>query len=204
MKKQVVCALVLILLVFPLRSARSQSHKMPANGSAAAGEAELPVSGYKIPMDTNAWKRSLSVVKTTYSEDDNSITFLVRAKRDLSPADGLDAIFEFLDEDGVNMVKSKNLAWEDPPGTLRANQATRVVLELPDEDTLRRTKKTRAVAEEGRETRPSSCHLDLRPLCVIHVTICIFPPNVAKSREAPAKKSPATGSRERVGDGAGR
>ena len=148
MKKHVACVLVLLVFVFPPRPAHSQSRNAPPENSSSKNENTLPVPGYRIPMDIKAWKRTLTVVKMTYSKDDNNITFLVKAKRNFSfQDDGYDAIFEFLDKDGVNMVKTKNVSWEDPPKSLRANQVTRVTLELPDEDILKETKKAQAVVK---------------------------------------------------------
>jgi hypothetical protein len=144
MKRLSTFALVVtVFLTFTANPAWSQ--KKITNQSS---EDSLPIPGYKLPMNLSAWRRNLTVQKVTYNKEDNQVVFLVKAKKNFTfKDDGYDAIFEFLDEEGVNLVKEKNLTWDKPPKDLRVGESTRVYLNAPDEDILNKTKKTRAVVK---------------------------------------------------------
>ena len=141
MKRPLATALFFALLALCLTPAGSQAQS-------SSGGDKLPVSDHKIPMDLSAWKRVFSITKTSYNKDDNNIVFLVKAKKTFNfQDDGYDAPFQFIDKDGVNLTTQKNVTWEHDVKTLRIGEATRVTLELPDEETLGKAKKCKAVVK---------------------------------------------------------
>jgi hypothetical protein len=139
MKKLVGFALVLAILA---------AHSSLAWSQTSASGDKLPIPNYKIPMNISAWKKVFAVEKITYDKENNQVVFLVKTKRNFTfKDDGYDATFEFLDAEGVSLTKGKNLSWEKEPKELRNGEKTRVTLEIPDEETLEKTKKARAVVK---------------------------------------------------------
>jgi hypothetical protein len=139
MKKLVGFALVLAVLAAHPSSAWSQT---------SAGGDKLPIPSYKIPANLSAWKKVFAIEKITYDKDNNQLVFLVKAKRNFTfKDDGYDAPFEFVDKEGVSLNKEKNLKWEKEPKELRIGEKTRVTLDIPDEETLQKTKQARAVVK---------------------------------------------------------
>jgi hypothetical protein len=142
--------LVVLLAVFALSTdlAWAQETKASPRGD------QLPVPDRAIPMDLSAWKPNLVIKKMTYNKDDNQVVFVVQAKKNFTFTDkGYDAPFEFLDEEGVSMTQGKNLRWEKEPRKLRQGEATRVYLELPDDEILTKAKKARAVVNGKRNKK---------------------------------------------------
>jgi hypothetical protein len=138
--------LVVLLAVFALSSDLAWSQATKAK-PAPKGD-RLPIPDHALPMNLAAWKQVFIIQKMTYNKEDGEILFLVKAKKNFAfTDDGYDAPFEFLDEDGVNLVNEKNLRWEKEPKELRAGEVTRVYLTVPDDEILEKTKKTRAVVK---------------------------------------------------------
>jgi hypothetical protein len=107
---------------------------------------KLPIPEYEIMCDLTAWKMDFIVQKTTYDEENKEIVFLLKSRRAFTfTDDGFLAPLRFLDEDGVNMIKDKNLRFDPEPIKLKAGEVTRCYLSLPDEDILKKTKKARAI-----------------------------------------------------------
>jgi hypothetical protein len=145
MKKLVGFALVLVVLVAHSTPARSQ--KSDSKKDAATGD-KLPIPDQQIPMNISAWKKVFAIEKISYDKENNQVVFLVKAKKNFTfKDDGYDATFEFLDDEGVSLTKGKNLSWEKEPKELRNGEKTRVTLEIPDDETLQKTKKARAVVK---------------------------------------------------------
>jgi hypothetical protein len=82
----------------------------------------------------------------THDQDNNQVVFLLKTKRAFKfTDDGFTAPLRFYDEDGVSLVKDANLKFEAKLTTLKVGENTRLYLTLPDEDTLKKTKKCQAV-----------------------------------------------------------
>jgi hypothetical protein len=148
-KRLLAFAMLVTPLILGLNPAWARQDKKSTDQQRSSGSAnQLPLPNYKIPMDLSAWKQNFAIVKITYKEDDNQIVFLLKAKRNFTfKDDGYDAPFAFLDQDGVNLVSSKNLTWEHEPKGLRMGESTRATLQVPDEETLQKTKKAKAVVK---------------------------------------------------------
>ena len=155
MKRLLGFAALLVPLVIYCAAAPAQEPKEKAGDKDAGGEktypgseSKLPVPDHRIPMDLSSWRKVFSISKMTYNKDDNHIVFLVKARRNMTfKDDGYDAPFSFLDQDGVNLTPQKNLSWEHEVKSLHMGDATRVTLDLPDDETLQKAKKCRAVVK---------------------------------------------------------
>lgn len=144
MKRFVAFFVLVALLGYGSNEARPQSKK--DSTAKKTSDNKFPVPDFEIPMDLKAWKTNFIIQKITYNKDDNQIVFLVKAKKNFTfTDDGYDHPFEFIDEDGVSLSKEKNLKWEKEAKGLRMGEVTRVTLEVPDEDTLKKAKKCQAV-----------------------------------------------------------
>jgi hypothetical protein len=118
----------------------SSKDKMPA------GSIKLPIPDHEIPCDVSVWKDSFTILKVTHDQDNNQVVFLLKTKRAFKfTDDGFTAPLRFYDEDGVSLVKDANLKFEAKLTTLKVGENTRLYLTLPDEDTLKKTKKCQAV-----------------------------------------------------------
>jgi hypothetical protein len=145
MKKVVGIALVLALAAANSTSAWSQ--KSDSKKDTSSGD-KLPIPDHSIPMNISAWKKVFTIEKITFDKENNQVVFLVKAKKNFTfKDDGYDATFEFLDDEGVSLTKGKNVTWEKEPKELRNGEKTRATLEIPDEETLQKTKKARAVVK---------------------------------------------------------
>jgi hypothetical protein len=123
------------------------SQKSDSKQSASSGD-KLPIPGHPISVNLTAWKKVFTIEKVSYDKENSQIIFLVKAKRNFTfKDDGYDATFEFLDDEGVSLTKGKNLTWDKEPKELRNGEKTRVTLDIPDDETLEKTKKARAVVK---------------------------------------------------------
>jgi hypothetical protein len=150
MKRLLAFAVVLTPLLLCGTVARSQDQKdlRSVQSSSSSDGSTLPIPDRKIPMDLSAWKKVFTIVRITYKKDDNQVQFLLKAKRNMSfKDDGYDAPFAFLDQDNVNLVTQKNLTWEHEIKNMRMGESTRATLELPDDETLQKTKKAKAIVK---------------------------------------------------------
>jgi hypothetical protein len=111
-----------------------------------AGSIKLPIPDYEIPCDVSVWKDSFTILKVSHDKDNNQVVFLLKTKRAFAfTDDGFVAPMRFFDEDGVNLVNEANLKFEADITKLKVGENTRMYLTLPDEDTLKKTKKCQAV-----------------------------------------------------------
>jgi hypothetical protein len=142
MKRVIGLILLLVLLAADSNTAWSQKSESKQSGD------KLPIPDHAIPMNLSAWKKTFVIEKVSFDKENNQVVFLVKAKKNFTfKDDGYDATFEFLDEEGVSLTKGKNVSWEKEPKELRNNEKTRVTLDVPDEETLQKTKKSRAVVK---------------------------------------------------------
>ncbi|HEV3237351.1 MAG TPA: hypothetical protein VGZ25_10210 [Gemmataceae bacterium] len=144
MKKFIGAALCLVFLA---TGNFAWSQKSESKQTASSGD-KLPIPGHPIPVNFSPWKKVFAIEKVTFDKEDNQLVFLVKAKKNFTfTDDGYDATFEFIDDQGVSLTKGKNLSWEKEPKELRNGEKTRVTLEIPDEETLAKTKKARVVVK---------------------------------------------------------
>ena len=136
-----------IIAVFAANSDSAWSQKSDSKKDAASGD-KLPIPGHSIPTNISGWKKVFTIEKITFDKENNQVVFLVKAKKNFTfKDDGYDATFEFLDDEGVSLTKGKNVTWDKEPKELRNGEKTRVMLEVPDDETLQKTKKARAVVK---------------------------------------------------------
>jgi len=129
-----------VVLPAPTTRKEKEERKLPP------GHILLPVPDCDIPCDISVWKDSFALVKVTHSKDDNQIVFLLKTKRQFAfTDDGFTAPMRFFDHDGVNLVNYANLKFEQNITTLKVGENTRLYLTLPDEKTLKKTKRCEAV-----------------------------------------------------------
>jgi hypothetical protein len=141
-----IIGLTVLLALFAASSNTAWSQK--ADSKQTPKGDKLPIPDRSISMDLSAWKKVFTVEKITYNKDDNEVVFLLKAKKNFTfKDDGYDAPFEFLDAEGVSLTKDKNVTWEKEPKDLRAGDKTRATLNIPNDETLDKTKKSRAVVK---------------------------------------------------------
>jgi hypothetical protein len=114
----------------------------------AAGSIKLPVPDVELTCDITAWKDSFILQKMTYNKEDNKIVFLLKTRRMFKfTDDGFVAPMQFLDEEGVNLNKDNKMEFEHDITKLKPGELTRLTLTLPDEETLKKTKKCKIVLQ---------------------------------------------------------
>lgn len=137
---------VLGLALALVTDAAAQTSSKDKGKTTGGASIKLPIPDYEIPCDVSAWKDSFTILKVTHDKDNNQVVFLLKTKRAFAfTDDGFTAPMRFFDEDGVNLVKDANLKFEGDITKLKSGENTRMYLTLPDEDTLKKTKKCQAV-----------------------------------------------------------
>jgi hypothetical protein len=126
--------------------APAQTSSKDKNKTPAGATLKLPIPDFEIPCDVSVWKDSFTILKVTHDKDNNQVVFLLKTKRAFAfTDDGFTAPLRFFDEDGVNLVNDANLKFEADITKLKVGENTRLYLTLPEEDTLKKTKKCQAV-----------------------------------------------------------
>jgi len=146
--RQVIVAFSILALMAALTGRADGQTKKVDPKSKDPYLAKLPIPDYDIPLDVTIWKPHFLLVKTTYDADESKVVFLLKSKRLFTfTDDGFVAPLRFLDEDGVNLIKDKNLKFDPQITKLKVGELTRCYLTLPDEEILKKTKKAQAVLQ---------------------------------------------------------
>lgn len=128
------------------KTATDKTAPSQTNNGKSTGPVKLPIPGFDITCNTSLWNGAFTIKKMTYDKENNQIVFVLEATRDFTfKDDGFESI-KFYDEDGVDMIRKKNVQFEVDPKTLKSGEATRARMDVPDEKILKQTKKCTAVA----------------------------------------------------------
>jgi hypothetical protein len=132
----------------PTAGPKSTDSAAPAQTDAgkSTDQIKLPIPGFDVPCNVSLWNGSFTVKKMTHDRENNQIVFVLEAVRNFTfQDDGFESI-KFYDEDGVDMIKKKNVQFDPVPRTLKRGEATRARMDVPDEKILQQTRKCTAVA----------------------------------------------------------
>jgi hypothetical protein len=140
--------IVLIRRAAPTTAPATTDKTAPAqtDKGKSTDQIKLPIPDSDITCNVSLWRGAFNVKKVTYDTENKQIIFVLEAMRNFTfKDDGFDSI-KFYDEDGVDLIRKKNVQFEVAPKDLKSGESTRARMDVPDARILKQTKKCTAVA----------------------------------------------------------